>query len=191
MFTIQAADKQSVALQCLQIAFIGNKMGQGEGFGSCIEDPPEDILKLRQAASDVLRGFLLQKEEKKEPGRLDQSASSVVFETYLQTRSRGNDSVRYFMDNCGNMLSEMGFMFANNAGVPQSEFFAIIAAEALSRIHENMSTGLARLVVNAVREGNANAMLDSLSNHPGSCAGVCVPADAACDVFVEGHVNKD
>lgn len=182
MFTIQAADKQSIALQCLQIAFIGNKVGQGEGFGTCIEDPPEDILKLRQTASDVLRGFLLQKEEKKEPGRLDQSASSVVFETYLQTRSRGNDSVRYFMDNCGNMLSEMGFMFANNAGVPQGEFFAIIAAEALSRINENMSTGLARLVVNAVREGNASVMLDSLSNHPGNCAGACVAAEAACDV---------
>lgn len=191
MFAIGAMDKQTIALQCLQIAFIGNKMGQGEGFGSCIEDPPEDILKLRQAASDVLRGFLIQKEEKVEPKKLDQTASSIVFETYLQTRSRGNESVRYFLDNCGDMLSEMGFMFANNAGVPKDEFFAIIAAEALSRINENMSLGLSRLLVNAVREGNASVMLDSLSNHPGNCAGTCVPvaADAACDVACESQAS--
>lgn len=189
MFAIGAMDKQTVALQCLQIAFIGNKVGQGESFGACIEDPPEDILKLRQAASDVLRGFLIQKEEKKE--QPSPSPSSIVFDTYVRTRGGGSDSVRYFLDNCGNMLSEMGFMFDNNAGVPKSEFFAIIAAEALSRINDNMSLGLSRLLVNAVREGNASVMLDSLSNHPGNCAGACVPvaADAACDVACESQAS--
>lgn len=190
MFAIGAMDKQTVALQCLQIAFIGNKVGQGESFGNCIEDPPEDILKLRQAASDVLRGFLIQKEEKKEPER---SASSVVFDAYVKSKSQVSSaqSVACFLENCDAMLGEMAYMFSNNAGVPKDEFLAIIAAEALSKINAGMSIGLARLLVNAVREGNASLMLDSLSNHPGNNpAGFAVGADAACDVVVESQVEN-
>jgi hypothetical protein len=192
MFGIGAMDKQAVALQCLQIAFIGNKMGQSEGLGSCIEDPPEDILRLREAASDVLRGYLIQKEEKKEPER---SASSVVFDAYVKSKAQPSpsQSVACFLQNCDAMLGEMAYMFSNNAGVPRDEFLAIIAAEALSKINVNMSIGLARLLVNAVREGNAGVMLDSLSNQPGNCPGVpgmVVPADAACDVVVESQVEN-
>ncbi len=152
MFQLVASDKQSIALQCLQIAFIGNKMGQGEGFGSCIEDPPEDILKLRQAASDVLRGFLIQKEEKVEPKKLDQTASSSCSRrTCKRDRAVNGESIRYFLDNCGNMLSEMGFMFANNAGVPKDEFFAIIAARSVEPHKREHEPG----VVSAARERGA------------------------------------
>lgn len=181
MFAITSLDKSSVALQCLQITFVGNKIGQGEGFGGCIEDPPEDILKLRECAADVLRGILNAKEEKKEPER---SASSVVFDAYVKSKSQVSSaqSVACFLENCDAMLGEMAYIFSNNAGVPKDEFLAIIAAEALSKINAGMSIGLARLLVNAVREGNAGIMLDTLSNHPGNCAGACVAAEAACDV---------